>query len=692
MKSFAILSVSCFLVLTKSSPINTNDTTTTISQEDAIRHDKAQEILRYMNTSADPCEDFYEFACGNYGKYNRPSYDKPHTGLLPSLQNRMNEKLKSLLLAEISANDTEVDRQAKTFYKSCLNIVDQKHNYPVKLREIAKEFGQMPMLMEEEEDKWDEDKFDWLETVGNISHKLGIAILFDFGVAIDFTNNSINRLYITQQEFPVPKAIYLDAEHKLLRKAYGSSIRTKLREYLNVSPKVASQTAEEIVYFEIMLTEKIMDTQDNKGMSDLFKLSRFEEANTQYASQIDIKQQALRVFGTIPSHLQVYIQYEYFNHLLQTITKVPKRIVANYIFYQLLSHFIFEVDAFEEKRQNECLVTMKKHFFRNLDNMFYRQQLSKETEDAIGDVWQLHKSAYQQSLEGQEFNWINEDTRKYALEKLQAMTMEILSYENHNFTKTHGSLNFHSDNYIDNVRQLLMRKASLERAKLYEPPQALEFGETLSLTPVNLLLENTVKIPVAFLQPHTTWSSNYPNAYNFALLGAVLAHELLHGFDNTGRTYDLKGNNRVWWDPQSRLQFDDRSKCLQNQYRNYSFNGHQLTDMENQGENIADNGGVRLAYRAYLNWFAQSDDDRKIQLESFPGLNYTNRQLFFISYGQVWCSTILKEYQSVLASTDSHVPENFRVIGPLSNFEEFSQEFKCPPGSGMNPEKKCKIY
>uniref|UniRef100_A0A1I8P1P7 Peptidase M13 C-terminal domain-containing protein n=1 Tax=Stomoxys calcitrans TaxID=35570 RepID=A0A1I8P1P7_STOCA len=660
-------------------------------EEKTARQTKAQEILRYMNTTADPCEDFYEFTCGNYGKYHTPSQENPKIGVMQNLQTKMKEKLKVLLAARDSPSDTAIDKQAKIFYRSCLNMAANNQSHADKRKAIAHEFGQVPILMEQEGVAWPAENFDWLHTVANMAHKLGVVVLLEFGVAIDFANNSVNRLYISQQEFPVPsKAIYLKEEYKPLRDHYKNAIAADLMVFLNVSAELATQAADAIVDFECMLAEGMMDAQEGLGMAELYKLMTQEEAFKKYASHMDIKKHASDVFGPLPEDLKVYMQHDYFVHLHSTVSKVPKSTLANYIFYKLLKNFIFVQPETEEKRQNECLDAMKKYFFKNLDNMYYRHQITSDSGKGISEIWRELKKSYQKSLESTELNWIQEDTRKYAVKKLQAMSIEILSYEHYDFNKTHGNLSLDEHDYIGNLRKMLEVMAAIERAKINEPPQSIDFGQQVSMTPVHMVLENAIKVPVAFLQPQTTWCQHFPNALNYGSMGSVLAHELLHGFDDTGRTYDLRGNNYEWWDSESSAQFDNRTKCLRAQYTGYSYGGHQLPDMANQGENIADNGGVRMAYQAYMNWFNNAKPT--IEMETLPSLNYTNWQLFFIGYAQIWCETTLEEFQSAMASMDAHVPEKMRVIGPLSNFEAFSKAYQCPLGSGMNPQKKCKIY
>uniref|UniRef100_A0A1I8NWK9 Peptidase M13 C-terminal domain-containing protein n=1 Tax=Stomoxys calcitrans TaxID=35570 RepID=A0A1I8NWK9_STOCA len=552
----------------------------------------------------------------------------------------------------------------------------------------------MPALMEQQGVAWQEDNFDWLETIAQIAHKLGISILMQIILDIDFANNSRNRLYISQQEFPLgAKASYQNKENNPLMYIFRVETARQLKMYLKLDITLARKVAKDIIDFESMLAEGMADERDDLNMNEMYKASTLEEAQAEYAPHMDLRKQATTILDTLPPNIEVYAMHGYLEQLFKTISKVPKSTVANYIFFQMLSRFIVDLDEREAKRQDDCLYNMKKYFYKHLDNMFYHHEISNDTAEPIAEMWQLLKDSFQTSL--QQINWIQEGTRQKSIQKLQAMNQDILNYEEYNLTKTYANLNLLDNDYLGNVRQMLELGAASERAKVNEPPQVKKTASELSTSPAYMKLENAIKIPVVFLQPHTTFSKHFPNAYNFGTMGSVLAHELVHGFDKDGQYFDLKGNNRLWWDAESSAEFETHTKCLRDQYRGFIYEGQPLGDIPNQAENIADNGGIRTAYLAYLKWSVEAaaeNDQHKLKLKTLPGLSYNNRQLFFIGYGHLWCKETLKAFKTSFAAMDTHVPSKFRVNGPLANLEEFSTEFKCPEGSNMNPVKKCKIY
>lgn len=179
---------------------------------------------------------------------------------------------------------------------------------------------------------------------------------------------------------------------------------------------------------------------------------------------------------------------------------------------------------------------------------------------------------------------------------------------------------------------------------------------------------------------------SYPNSLNYGAMGVVMGHELTHAFDDQGREYDKDGNLYQWWCNETLRNFEERVRCFVDQYSSYKIDDSHLNGKQTLGENIADNGGLKAAFRAYEKW-AETHSEPQL-----PGVNLTSKQLFFVGFSQVWCSISTPEALKLQVLNDPHAPAQFRVIGTLSNSYEFSREFNCPLGSNMNPEKKCVVW
>ena len=176
---------------------------------------------------------------------------------------------------------------------------------------------------------------------------------------------------------------------------------------------------------------------------------------------------------------------------------------------------------------------------------------------------------------------------------------------------------------------------------------------------------------------------------NYGSLGFIVGHEITHGFDDEGRQFDKNGNLVDWWQSETHQKFVDRAQCIIDQYGNYTdpeVNLH-LNGINTQGENIADNGGLKQSYKAYMEWTKKNGEESKL-----PGIELSANQMFWVSAAQSWCTKVRPESLKVKITTYNHAPGHFRVLGTISNRPEFATDFKCPEGSPMNPVKKCEVW
>ena len=202
---------------------------------------------------------------------------------------------------------------------------------------------------------------------------------------------------------------------------------------------------------------------------------------------------------------------------------------------------------------------------------------------------------------------------------------------------------------------------------------------------------NEIVFPAAILQP-PFFHKDYPKATNFGAIGVVIGHELTHGFDDQGSQYDRFGNLQDWWSPAVRAGFAEETRCLSEEYTAYTIDGEHENGNLTLGENIADNGGLTSAHKAYDTW-RRSQGGAGYEEPRLPGLRQLSpEQLFFTSFASVWCGNTRPERAHMLLHADVHSPAKYRVIGTLSNSEAFAEAFSCPAGSNMVPERRCKVW
>jgi len=233
------------------------------------------------------------------------------------------------------------------------------------------------------------------------------------------------------------------------------------------------------------------------------------------------------------------------------------------------------------------------------------------------------------------------------------------------------------------------RKFEVHRnlTKIGKPVDRSEFG--MSPPTVNAYYnppENNINFPAGILQP-PFYTSSADMAVNFGGIGAVIGHELTHGFDDQGRQYDADGNLRDWWTEQDAAEFKKRADCIANEYSNFSpVEGEKINGRLTLGENGADNAGIRLAFMALLGGLENGSVDKNT-LDGF-----TPQQRFFLGYAQIWCQNQRPESLRTTLRTNPHSPGEFRVIGVVENVPEFAKAFGCSAGQPMVAEKGCRVW
>ncbi|KAH8363484.1 hypothetical protein KR084_010897 [Drosophila pseudotakahashii] len=659
--------------------------------KELLRQAKVAEIENFMDKKVDPCSDFYSFSCGNYAKINSAvELDVSSTGLFETMTNGFDRKILKMLNTTHDSHDIPEDIQVKHFFQSCLRLKELNATYPAKMKRLIAEFGSMPVL---EGSSWKEADFDWLGTTARISHRYGITPVFGVDVSTDQANNQRNVIYMQEQDFYLEtRTMYVDNSTLEYRKKYLITIERILKDFLGLKVELAKQTAKELLDFEVDLAQGLEDNTQVFNLGEMTELLTVAEVHKRYEPILDIERLVSISMGE-PITDKIYeYNKRYQQNLVDVIKRTPKRTIANYIFLRLIWEFVEMPFDKPEKQKQNCVDLTKKFFVNNVDNMFYRRSDNEKSSREIDKMWRQLKSTFNEILTSSSaLDWIEPQTRKLAIAKLENMTLKINNYVWENFTKEFEGLHQQSSDLVDNMLQIKLLRTRQTREMLHKQAKPLEINDMLSFTPAYLRTENAIKMPVAMLQPFYMWSDVYPTAVLFGTLAPIIGHEVIHGFDEDGKSFDAKGNYKGWWDERSNSNFVKGRECFTKQYGRYVYDGIQLKESTSQSENIADNGGARLAYTAYRKWY-ESQLPKDLAKETLPNLPYTGRQLFFISFAQTFCNDMDPKLKVKQLSIDTHTPLKLRLIGTLSNYDEFSKEFDCPAGSPMNPNEKCILY
>ncbi|BFF90444.1 endothelin-converting enzyme 2 [Drosophila madeirensis] len=666
----------CSLLLAVSA---TADDLTSDYAKSIIRHSKVADIKAMLKPEIAPCDDFYSHACGNWHRQNPAQLlNDITTDTFKLISKGFDRRLLSLLRS--NELKTELEQKLQRFYLSCGLVHRDDVHYKLALENVYKEYGEVPALAG---DRWNASDFVWWQTVAQIQHKYGRQIILSVDIMRDIQNKSLSRVYLGPPEY---EKLSHSGILNLLEEASSSK---DLQQYFGLSAHHAKQIAEQLHALETRLMSG-GSSSSSESIEDNLSLYTLPELEEKYGDHMNFTEFFALVLGAenVPQVLYLYDE-PYLDNALSIVKATPPSLLATYVLWQLMQDYL--VDATPSTLPKWCVEKTKKYFGKLTDHVVYARYRSPEAEAEVHSVWDQIRSVFRQQLAGDKHDWIANATRQKAIEKLDSMQLHINSYDSENFEALYGAVEIDRLNYVANVQQLSLAQAKRSTDRLRQPPSTLEDTDLLSFTPAYNILENNITIPVALLQPRYFWGDQYPQALKYATLGYLLAHEMIHGFDVEGRNYDAGGNLAPWWDLKSRYEFEERRKCFQAQYHTYRYGGSKLPESTQQSENIADNAGVKLAYAAYERWLGQQSEEKR-QQETLEGLDLNNRQLFFVGFAQLWCDDVQTLFKKTVAQTDSHAPGMYRVIGSLSNFQEFSWVWNCSQSAPMDPEYKCSIY
>jgi predicted metalloendopeptidase len=286
-------------------------------------------------------------------------------------------------------------------------------------------------------------------------------------------------------------------------------------------------------------------------------------------------------------------------------------------------------------------------------------------------------------------DWMSPATKVKAKEKLHAIADKI-GYPEH--WRDYSSLIISPTDYVGDDLRSNAFENDRELAKIGKPVDKLEWGMTPPT--VNAYyngLQNNINFPAGILQP-AFYDPKADLATNYGHIGSIIGHELTHGFDDQGRKFDANGNLSDWWTKEDKDKFEAKTGCLDNEYSSFVAVGEgkdavHVNGKLTLGENTADNGGLVLAYIAYLNRAKQLGLDTSAKING-----YTGPQRFYIAYAQNWCENARPEQVRNQVLTDPHSPNHYRANGAIVNQPNFAPAFGCKVGSPMVPASNCRVW
>ncbi|KAK6179529.1 hypothetical protein SNE40_011862 [Patella caerulea] len=670
----------------------------------------AARISDAIDTTIHPCDDFYMYACGNWKRKNVIPDDATSYGTLVKVAEDVRVILKGLLEMPVKSSDLEPIVKAKTLYTSCLNATNIEALGSQPLLDFIRNLGVWPVLSS----TWTPAGYN-LRSILDRMDEYGSGPLFGVAILGDLKQSTKNILYLDQPSLGMPgQKYYQRGRNDTMVEAY-ETFAVKLTMALGADEATAKQDMKDMVDFEFRLANISVPAEQRRDTEKNYNKMTIKEMASNYPG-FDWLLHLQNVFSLPNINIRItedeeIVNYSppYFEKLLPLLNETPPRTVANYVFWKTVKSYIgylskqftdmgveyvkalFGTQS-DTARWKTCVGDAGSMLGNAVGREFIRTSFDEEAKADMLTMISNLKTSFDALLDSND--WMDDVTRKLAKEKSDVMGIKI-GYDdkllnNSYLEEYYENYTYKADEYFWNKLRYDMEESAKASRLLRKPVDKKEWARTPAVVNAYYSPQNNeIAFPAGILQP-PLYHKNFPQAVNYGGIGTVIGHEITHGFDDRGRQFDKTGNLRQWWTDGIIKKFQEKAQCLVNQYGNYTVPGAdmQINGINTQGENIADNGGLKESFQAYRNWVKQNGKEERM----LPGLDFTPNQLFFVNYAQSWCSNMRQQSSINQILTGTHSPDQFRIIGPLQNSPDFAEAFNCPTSSYMNPAKKCNVW
>jgi len=640
-----------------------------------------------MDKSVAPCDDFYQFACGNWLKNNPIPADQASWGRFNELHERNQLVLRGILEKQSADNPkrSSNDQKIGDYYASCMDetAINAKGTAPLQLTldRIAglSDKGQLPAL------------------VGYL-HNNGVSALFEFSSEPDSKDSMMEIAGTDQGGLGLPdRDYYLKTDEKSvgLRKAYVAHI-TKMFELMGESPEKAAADANTVLSLETELAKASMDRIERRDPNKVY-----HKMTTAQLQELSPGFTWSEYFATIKSpsfsSLDVSVP-DFVKGMNQLVTAASLDDIKTYLRWHAVHNaarllpaaYVDENFNFYGKtltgskelrpRWKRCVQFTNGDIGEALGQAYVAEEFPPSSKAATLKMVNELEAALKADIT--ELSWMTPETKKQALDKLAHITNKI-GYPDK--WRDYSTLTIVRGDALGNALRASDFEFKRQLKKIGKPVDRSEWGMTPpTVNAYYSARQNNINFPAGILQP-PFYDPNIDAAVNFGAIGAVIGHELTHGFDDEGSQFDGQGNLRNWWTEKDRQQFDQLEGCFVNEYDSFvAVDDVHLKGKLTLGENTADNGGVRIAYMALLDDLAANPEK--------PADGYTPDQRFFVGWAQIWCESYRPEFARMLATVDEHSPGKYRVNGVVGNMPEFEKAYGCKPGAPMIRKPACRVW
>jgi putative endopeptidase len=647
-------------------------------------HELAQlpaDVRVALNTSVDPCDNFYEFACGSWDSATtipnwQSSWAKQWDGVTTDVETKAVKALE------------KDDGPAGKFYQSCMDTatVQKLGSKPLK-----------PWLAAAELVKDHESLVKGLAAFALAD----MTAFFGWWVDADSQDSSLNSFFVAQGGITMPdRSYYLDRtpEMERHRKAYKKMV-VNIMKLSGRSAAEALADAHNVMALETEMARAMKPDDEERDEHG----RRISVADMSVLMPTVDWAQFLRLIGTPGVGTQqggfLVVKNEAYLRAVDKIIKSADfaqirsylRWNAVYSFAPYLSYpFEDELVAYNNDlygisvlppRWRKCYFATGESMDMALSKLFVEHYFPDESRQKALEMLTEIRGHLNESIHTR--SWMDGPTKVKAVAKLDNMFLEVgrpSKWPPSAFERYEQWGGIHAHRFFDNVVATNSYDVQKTMARLGKPIDRRRWGSS-SCTDVNSYYSrkvNGIFIPAGILQA-PFYSATQAVARNYGSVGCICGHEMTHGFDDIGREYDANGNRNGWWSQRVIGRFKERADCIQRLYSSFTEYGHHVNGKLTLGEAIADSGGLKFSWESFVGKTSVSPD-------------LAQRKLFFIAMGQTWCEKQKKEGALAALLTDQHPPTKYRVLGTLSQFAPFAETFSCPAGSRMNPASKCDLW
>ncbi len=643
--------------------------------------------LSSMDRTANPCVDFYRFACGGWIKKNPIPPDQARWEVYSKLQDDNQRFLWGILqqVAKPDAKRNPVEVEIGDFFYACMDETSIEKAGGKPLQPLLDEIAGLKSIRD-------------LPPVLAHLHLSGVNALFDFDSSQDYADSSREIAFASAGGLGLPDRDYYvktDAKSKELRQKYLDHV-AKMFQLLGEAAPLAKTHAQTVMDIETDLADASLTRVDQRDPYKLFHKMPTSQVQAltksfgwdPYMAAVQAKDiQVVNV--TEPAFLKevetlltsrslddwkTYLRW----HVVHTAAAHLSSpfVSANFEFYSKTLRGLEQ----QPPRWKRCVQRVDQELGEALGQVFVQKTFGPDTKARALVMTKQVEAAMESEIK--QLPWMQEATKTRALEKLHTVVNKI-GYPDK--WRDYSSVKILRDDFFGNVERATLFEAHRELAKIGKPVDRTEWGMTPPT--VNAYYDaqmNDINFPAGVLQP-PLYDTKMDDAPNYGNTGATIGHELTHGFDDEGRQFDAKGNLKDWWTKADAKEFEERTKCISDQYSGYTIvDDIKINGKLTSGEDAADLGGTLLAYLA---WQTAAKDQHLQPVDGF-----TPDQRFFIGMAQWACGDERPENKRLNAITNPHSPNEYRINGVVSDMPQFQKAFSCKAGQPMVRTQQCRVW